>query len=89
MAYVNHSGTYSSNGVKTTIAANTEIKFANGVNSLVFSNEGAANITIKINGEANTHLVKVGYTVEFDDLRIGKITIVENGAVYSYSALWF
>lgn len=86
---IESSGTYSSNGIVTTATANTEIKFAKGVNSLVFTNEGTANTTIKINGESNVHLVKSGCTVGFDNLRIGKITIVETGSVYSFSALWF
>ena len=86
---IESSGTYSSNGISTTVATNTEIKFANGVNSLIFSNEGTANITIKINSESNVHLVKVGYSVNFEDIRIGKITVVENNSQYSFSALWF
>ena len=89
MSFLNHSGSYSSNGIKTTTQTNTVIIFEHPVNSLELINEGTVDMTVKLNSESNYHLIKVGEIFKIEDIRIDKITIVENSAMYSYGALYY
>lgn len=86
---INHMGSVSSSGTQTTGGANTEISFATTpLNSLEVTAHDV-DLHIKINAETNTHLVQSGGSIAFDNIHITKLTIVESGAQYSYSGLYY
>jgi hypothetical protein len=83
-----HEGTVSSSGKKTTTGANEVVALGKEVNSLEFTAH-EADTHIKLGDETNSHLIEAGSSKLFDNLLIESITIVESGAVYSYSGGYF
>lgn len=77
--------TYSS-GAKLTSIGNDVITFSGNIQYLSFQTFGSP-CSIKINGEATIHWIDSNSEFVLSDIYIGKITIIDSGVQYYYTAL--
>lgn len=88
-AGIRHRGTVGGSLVTSTANQRIEILDDAGVpviaNALKIDNAGLVNMTVRINDEKTTHLLKAGQSLDLSGIQVNSFLVVESGSTVTYA----